>query len=347
MANPTVAFKTEAARHRKSLVQQFNFASGQRKTLGLDNTGYLNEGHLIADLVITVTGAGGTVQDADVAKSNFFPYIGLRSPQGEQVWSTSSKDMFDKNYMLNTAVNPTVDPSYATWVPATAGAQTVHLHLRLPVALNDKRNFDFGMLFRQVQNNQFQLELGMASAGDLVGTGTCVIASITGTVTWEETFYDAVEEGSDVIPPNFSQYIRRRSNLEGIALVKGNNRVRYDCGPVLMSAFHRLTNNGSADGNVANLISVLVKANVGNEIDFRTGERISYDNTMHLGQKLRNGVYRQDYQDDTDAVNETTARDFINSNQAAQLDFNINYGGTPAGTSYIESCYDEIVTLGA
>lgn len=341
-----VPFKTEAALHRESLVQSFNWNSGKKQTLRLDNTGYFNEGHLILDLTVTVTGAGGTVTDNDVAQSNWFPYIGLRSPQGEQIWSASSRDFYDKNYMLDKAVNPTSDPSYAAWIPANAGAQNIHCHLRIPVALNLKRNFDFGMLMRQISNNQFMLDLLMANPSDLVGNGTAVIA-IAGTVTWEESYFDAIEEGSNIEPPNFAQYIRRRSQLEGNPLVKGSNDVKYDCGPVLIDCFHRLINNGVADGTIANVTSCLVKANKGNEIENRTGERLAYDQTMHLGQKLRNGVYRHDYQDDTDNVNETTARDFINSNLASQLDFYYTYAGTPAGVAQIDSYYDEIVTLGA
>lgn len=343
--NGPVPFKQEAAQHRESLVQSFDWSSGRKKTLRLDNVGYLNEGHLILDLTMDVT-TTGTVTDADAAQSNFFPFIGLRSPQGEQVWSTNSRDIFDKNYMLDKAVNPTSDPSHAAWSPSTAGNQSLHLHLRIPVALNNKRNFDFGMLMRQISNNQFMLDLQMANPSDLVGSGTCVVA-ISGTVTWEETYYDAVEEGSNVTPPNFAQYIRRRSQLEGNALVKGSNDVKYDCGPVLIDTFHRLINNGTADATISDLSYIQVKANKGNEIENRTGERMAYDQTMHLGQALRSGVYRNDYQDDTDNVNETTARDFINSNMASQLDFFIQFNGTPAGTAQIESYYDEIVTLGA
>lgn len=341
-----VDFKTEAALHRQSLVQSFDWSSGKKKTLRLDNVGYFNEGHLILDLTITV-GTAGTVTDADVAQSNFFPFIGLRSPQGEQVWSTNSRDIYEKNYMLDKAVKPTSDPSSAAWNPASASAQTFHQHLRIPVALNLKRNFDFGMLMRQISNNQFMLDLTMANPTDLVGSGTCVITSITGTVTWEESYFDAVEEGSDVTPPSFAQYIRRRSQLEGNALANGINKVSYDCGPVLIDMFHRIINNGAADSSIPHVGYIQVKANKGNEIVNRTGERIAYDQTMHLGQALRAGVYRNNFTDDTDAVGETTARDFINSNLAAQLDVNINYTGAPTGTAEIMSYYDEIVTMGA
>ena len=87
-------------------------------------------------------------------------------------------------------------------------------------------------------------------------------------------------------------------------------------------------------------------ANKGNEIDNRTGNRLAYDQNQHLGKSLRAGVYHEDFFDDSDAVNETTARDFINSNLAAQLDFFLQYAGTPSGTiNQVQSFYREIVTL--
>ena len=345
-ASNGVPFKVAAARHRQSLVKTINWATGQRQSIPLDNTGYLNGGQLVADLTVTV-GTTGTVTDAAQAASNFFPYIGLRSPQGEQVWSTNSRDVWDFNYRLDAGVNPASDAQYATWAPGTAGAQAVHFRLRIPVALNDKRNFDFGMLMRQINNNQFTLDLQMAAFSDLVGAGTCVITSITGTVSWEEVFYDAVQQGSGVVPPNFAQYVRLRSITAPNALAQGQNDVSYSTGPVLVDAFHRLINNGSADGVITNLASIEVKANKGNSIEYRTGSRLAYDQLMHLGKALRAGVYHEDFCDDTDSVNETTARDFINSNLATQMDFFMQYNGAPAGTSQIQSLYREIVTLAA
>lgn len=344
--NNGVPFKVAAARHRQSLVKTVTWATGQRQSLGLDNIGYLNGGQIVADLTVTV-GTTGTVSDAAAAASNFFPYIGLRSPQGEQIWSTSSRDVFDLNYRLDRSVTPASDSQYATWAPGTAGAQTVHFRLRIPVALNDNRNFDFGMLMRQINNNQFYLDVQQANFSDLVGSGSCIISSITGSWSWEETYYDAVQQGSGVIPPNFAQYVRLRSITAPQALANGQNDVSYATGPVIVDAFHRLINNGAADGVITNLSYIETKANKGNQIEYRTGSRLAYDNQMHLGKALRAGVYHLDFCDDLGAVNETSARDFINSNMATQLDFFVQYGGAPGGTSQIQSIYREIVTLAA
>lgn len=343
--NQGVPFKVAAARHRQSLVKTFSFASGQRVSLGLDNIGYLNQGMLVADLTVTV-GTTGTVTDAAQAVSNFFPFIGLRSPQGEQIWSTNSRDVWDFNYRLDTGVTPATDAQYATWAPGTSGAQNVHFRLRIPVALNDKRNFDFGLLMRQINNNQFYLDIQMAQGSDLVGAGSCVISSITGTVSWEEIYFDAVQAGSGVIPPNFAQYVRLRSITAPAALANGQNDVSYSTGPVITDVFHRLVNNGNADASITNLSYIETKANKGNQIEYRTGSRLSYDVAMHLGKTLRAGVYQLDFCDDTDSCDETTARDFINSNLATQLDFFVQYAGTPSGTiNQIQTLYREIVTL--
>jgi hypothetical protein len=341
----SIPFRAASARHRKSSVYTIPWASGSRVSLGLNNIGYQNELQIKLNLTLTVSGSG-TVTDAANAVSNYLPIIGLRSPQGEYIWSTNSRDLFDFQYRYWDSVTPSSDPSYATWSPASATAQNVQLRLRIPTAINDGTNFDFGMLMRQISNNQFYLDLNMANlTSDLQGAGSCTISSITGTITVEEIYYDAVQDPR-VIPPNFNQYIRLRS-AQSPSLITGLNDVRYDTGPVIMDALHRIMNNGAADGTIANVAYIQTLANKGNEIDNRTGDRLAFDSTMHLGKNFRAGCYHLDFCDDADLVNATKGRDLINSNLAAQLDFMIQYGGTPSGSSNINTVYREIVTLGA
>lgn len=338
-----VAFRSAAARHRYSLQYSQPWNTGKRITIPLNNIGYLNEIQILLALTVTV-GTAGTVTDAVQAKTNYLPFIGLRSPQGSQVWSTSSRQINSFNYRLQRGQNPTTDPSYATWAPSSATAQNVNLRLRIPCAGNDGRNFDVGMLMRQISNNQYFLDLQMAALSDLIGSGTVVVSGITGTITVEEIYYDAVIDGSNVVPPNFSQFIRLRG-LQSPALVAGQNDVRYDTGPILTDAIFTLINNGAADGTISNLTSIEVDANRGNKIDYLTGSRIAYDNTQHLGQQFPAGVYHLDYNDDMEQVNSTLGRDFINSALAAQFDFLAQYAGVPTGASYIDEFFREIVTL--
>lgn len=342
-------FRTGAARHRESLVYPITYAAGKSSTQLLNPWGYLSELQILFQLAIVV-GTGGTVTDNDAAQSNFLPQIGLRSPQGEQIWSSNSRDLTDFAYRLNRSTSPFTDPNYVAWTPGAAGTYNINFRLRIPVALDDGSNFDLGLLQRQINSNQFALTFTMAQASDLVGSGTCAITSITGTFYIEEVYYDAVRPGQTVngaplSEPSFAQYIRLRSTNLG-ALVNGTNNVKYDTGPVLVDAMHRIINNSKADSTVANVQQIQLKANGGTEYDTRTGNRIVFDQADHLGKALRAGVYHEDFCDDTQMVNATMARDMINSNQATQLSFFVNYTGTPSGYSDIQTIYRELVTFG-
>ncbi len=338
------SFRTAAARHRKSLVYTVPWITGGRTSIGLNNVGYLNELQVKVNLTVTV-GSAGTVTDAAAFASNFFPNIGLRSPAGEQIWYWSSRDIYDFNYRYQTVMTPASDPSYAAASNASATAQNVQFRLRLPVALNDGTGFDLGMLMRQVSNNTYYLDLQFCNGGsDLVGAGTTVISSITGTVYVEEIYYDAVLANSAVTPPDFSHFIRMRS-ITSSALINGQNVLQYAVGPVVTDAMFRFINNGAADATISNVNQIQLQSDSSTEIDNRTGDRYAYDQTMHLGKALRAGMYHFDACDDLENVNQTRGRDFINSNLAAQLQWNIIYAGTPTGTSNIQQIYREIIGL--
>ena len=345
MANNAVPFRTAAARHRKSSVYTIPWATGGSTSIGLNNVGYLNALQIVMQLSVTV-GTGGTVQDA-AAALDYIPRLGLRSPAGEQIWSWSTRELYDYNYRYFPVVTPASDPSGAQFVPATTGAQSVNLRLLAPLALNDGSGFDLGMLMRQISNNQYYLDLQFATTAQLVGTGSCVISGITGNVVVEEVFYDAIAANANppVIPPDFSHFIRMRG-IQGPALLQGQNVLFYAVGPVIVDNLFRVMNNGAADASVlANTAFVQLQSDSSTEIDNRTGQRLGFDQTMHLGKAMRAGVILEDYCDDVDKVNATMGRDFINSNLAAQLQYNFQYTGTPSGTSFIQTTYREIIGL--
>lgn len=345
MATAPVQFRTAAARHRKSSIYTIPWVTGGRTSQGLNNVGYLNALQIVAQLSIVV-GTGGTVSDA-AAQLNFLPTIGLRSPAGEQIWSWSSRELYDYNYRYFPVVTPQTDPSFANWTPGTAATYPIVLRWLAPVALNDGSGFDLGMLMRQISNNQYYLDLQFAANSDLVGTGTSVITSITGNIVVEEVFYDAIAANADppVIPPDFSHFIRMRG-IQSNALVNGQNVLQYAVGPVIVDNLLRVINNSIADASaIANTSFVQLQSDSSTEIDNRTGQRLAYDTTMHLGKAMRPGVFLEDYCDDVDKVNATMGRDFINSNLAAQLQYNYQYTGTPTGTSFIQQTYREIIGL--
>jgi hypothetical protein len=381
-----IAFRAGACRHRKSLVYSIPFQAGQRIMLPLNNVGYLNELQIMLNLTVTLGVAitVGTTTDDQAAASNFLPYVNLQTPQGEQVWTTNSRDLYDFQYRLffgdqgalgipsaapplfatgNNAAQAqggpvAFDPAYAMYVLATTTAQTVIVRFRVPVAFSDGDNFDMGMLMRQISNNQFYLTLQMAQTTDLFGNatgGTFTTSTVTGSIIVEEIYYEAVASNGPVQPPNFTNIVRLRS-AQTSSLVAGLNDLRYDQGPVLCDALIRPMNTGVADTtaptttvNPSNIGYIQLLANLGNEVDNRTGYRLRYDNALHLGKVMRPGVFHEDFFDDCGGgtiVNVTRMRDFINSNAASQIDFWLQYNGTPGAGSNIAAFYREVVALG-
>lgn len=347
MADQQLApFRTAAARHRRSRAYIVPWVTGGRVSVRLDNIGYLNALRIRFNLSVVV-GTSGTVTDADATSSNFAPFIGLRSPQGEYIWTTNSRDLTDFNYRLQPPSTPFAAPGYSGITPGTASTQPVNFSIDVPVALNESESFDFGMLMRQISNNNFYCDIQMAAISDLIGTGSVSITGISGQIEIAEIFYDAVADNSGVEPPNFGQYIRLRS-LQFAPLISGQNDCRYDTGPIIVDAMYRIHSGAAADPNVlTNVAYIQMLANKGNEIDNRTGEQILWDQYFHLSTTLRAGVLHENYCDDTYTPNTTKARDFINSNLAAQIDAMVSYTPAPPANSYINQFFREIVTLAA
>jgi hypothetical protein len=339
------AYRTVAARNRQALSYSIPWVTGGRSTLQLKNTGYFAKAYLEI-LVALVVGTGGTVTDADGAQSNFLPFVGLKNPEGEYIWSTNSRDLVDFAYRRAPGTTPFGDPSYVAWTPATPGTYNVDLRIPIDVSMNDGFNFDTGMLMRSLSNQFFYIEVQMAATTDLVGSGTCSITSITGSINVEEVFYDAFNQNAypDVIAPQFNELVRLRS-LQSNALLNGQNDLSYAVGPTLTDAFFRIMNNGNRDATITNLTYIDVRSATAQSIDFRTGKRLAFDQYEHLGKALRAGVYHEDFFDDTSMVNATRARDFLNTSDTTMLDFFVQYGGTPTGTSFVNQFFRELTAV--
>lgn len=372
MAQQAIPFRAGACRHRKSNVYSIPWASGQRVMLPLNNVGYLAEIQIWLQLSMTISTTLAPT-DAQALYSNLLPFINLQTPQGEQVWTTNARDIYDFQYRLFYGAQgllgqpsaapanasqggPVVfDPSFQNLTALTAGTYPISLRYRIPVSFNDGDQFDMGLLMRQISNSQFYLTLQMAAITDLIGSGTGAFSAFTGNMIVEEIYYEAVAVNGPVNPPNFTNIVRLRSNQTS-SLVNGNNDLRYDQGPVLTDALIRPMNAGAVDTTAptnavqpGNLGYIQFLANLANEVDNRTGYRLRYDNAEHLGKVMRPGVVHEDFFDDTgggSAVNVTRMRDFINSNASSQLDFWVNYLGVPGVNSYIAVFYREVVALG-
>lgn len=349
-----------ASRHKNSQVYTLTWNSGQRISQLLNPVGYLNYLTLTVDLavVVSVVDAGTDVPDTSTL-NNWFPFVGIRSPQGGYQTTTSYKSLFDFQYRYGPApgVNPTTDPARVGINKASATTQNIHEQIIIPCGLNDNLNFSTGMLMRQISANQYTLELQCANLTDIMGPGTVnqaghfTITGITGTITIGEVFYDAINSAK-VQPPNFRIISRLRESGYG-PLVIGDNLVRYDRGPVICDAIHRVFNNnaplgpstGEAAGTGVNWIQI--KANVGVEYERRTGTDLIHDQTLKTGNTWRTGVYHINNFDDRDGVNVTSGRDFINSRLATQFIYDVN--ASPASISNLNgvtSLYRELVQLG-
>jgi len=343
---PQFTFRQVAARTRKSAVYTIAAPSpGSTVTQQLNNTGYLEALWVTCFGTATVTGAGGTVTDARAAQTNLLPRIVLRSPQGEIIVSSSSKDIVDFNKRLFPA-DIDLLPGKVVWNPAVAGAYNFVLQFKLPVALNDGMNFAVGQLMRQISNNFFYLDITFAQNTDLVGAGTAVVALTNQSVQIGETYYDSIPAGANVVPPDFTEFVRLRSQSFS-PLAQGQNIVAYATNPVLTDAQFRIVNNGAADGTVADLSYIETTTNFGTVIDHRTGLDYVRDNYLAYEKAEPAGVYLLDFNDDFSIVNATQRRDWINSQNVANLQFNVQYAGVPGGINQIQMLFREIVQASA
>ena len=356
-------FRSAATRHR-NISYTRSWTTGQPIYINLNRQGYLAA--LRFNLALTVTAstaaASGDLPDPDVL-TNFFPLIALKSPQGDYLVSVSSRDLLDFNFRLRYALQNCyttqsgtasthtqtgiLDPSFVGINPASTSAQSINVNFELPISLNDGLNFETGLLMRQLASNDFQLQLNCAALSDLGNVGTSghwTISTITGTVYIEEVWYEAVNPNA-VTPPDFAAIIKLRNSTFGPCVI-GDNFVPYSTGPTLLDAIHRVQDGTAASTTNVNYLKML--ANRQTEIENRRSADIQRDNFWKLGKNMRNGIYHIDFFDDSDVCNQSRARDFINSNMAAQLDTVVNTlaAFTTAGSA-IYSFYRELVTLGA
>ena len=286
--------------------------------------------------------AAGTVTDARAAQTNFVPRLVLRSPQGEIIHATSSKDLADFGKRLSAA---DIDnfAGKVVWNPATVGTYNVVFPFKIPIALNDGMNFTVGELMRQISNNFFYLDLTFASMTDLAGSGTVVATLSNMSIVVDEVYYDSVPVGANVIPPDFTEFVRYRSQ-QFAPLSSGQNVIAYATNPTLTDAMFRLVNAGAADGTIANLSYIETTTNFGTVIDNRSGFALARDNYLAYQKALPAGVYIEDFNDDFSIVNATQRRDWIASKNVANLQFNVQYAGTPvSGLNAVQVFFREIV----
>jgi len=367
LATALPSFRQAAARHKNGNAYQRAFTPGAPLYIPLNRQGYLNRLWVNYNGLVTVgtVGVAGDVPDT-ASLINFFPLMAIKSPQGDYIHSYTSRSLFEFNFRLHPAVVPgailgqtpvagIVDPTFTGINTASATAQAVNINFEMPIGLNDGLNFDTGMLMRQVANNDFTLQLTCAGFTDLYGpnntlSGTAThftITAITGTVFIEEEWYEAVDPRM-VAAPDFHSIIKLRDQIQS-PLVIGDNYIPYSLGPTLLDMVHRviLNNQGDTTNGVAlNYLKVLVNKQV--EIENRRGADVRRDNFYHLMKLLPNGVFHLDFFDDSNEVNVTRARDFINSNLASQLDTVINVSaGTTLVNAQVSTTYRELVTLGA
>lgn len=337
----TIPFRAAAARHRFSQVYVRPIVIGAPIDIDLNRVGYLCA--LKCHIYGTVTvGTAGTVTDGD-AGNNYFPNISISSPQGDSPHAYSLRSLIDYNYRLHPGTSPLSDPSYAGINFGSATMQNVDMRFEIPVTLNDNLNFDTGMLMRQVSNNNFKLHLQAFTQADLIGAGSAAISASNLTIEIEELFYEAVNPAV-VTPPDFHTIVRLREYAWN-NLSTGDNFETYQPGPTLLDAIMRV--QGNSVGDTANVNRIRLYANKQTNIDDRTGADIRSENYQHLGKAMRAGVFHLDYFDDVGIVNQSKGRDFLNTNDAAQLDFVFNLAsGFNTTNSKIVALFRELVTLG-
>jgi hypothetical protein len=351
---PARTFRQVATRHRTTSYT-YAFQRGLPIYIPLNRQGYLAELRIKLEGTMTV-GTAGTVTDP-YATINFFPSIGLRSPQGDYLISVSSRSLWTQNFRYRDNTYDTLPfgialagvqrPDAATWNPGSATAQPIDISYIIPIAMNLGQNFDTGLLLTQIANNDFILQLNCASNTDLVGSGSAVITSITGSIYIEAVWFELVDPTQAQVPDIHTVCRLRDSNYSN--LVTGDNYISYQLGPVLMDEALTIYTNVTPDTtNGVNFPYIKKLANRQIELENRRGKDIYRDQFLDFGKQLPNGVFWLNFFDDYSVVNVTRARDFINSNLAAQLDTVVNIAtGTTLSASQVVSIYRELVTLGA
>lgn len=344
MSNATkLTFWQAAAKHQDTHSVDLNNQLGQIINRNLRRAGYLAALKININGTIGVT--TGTAPDADTL-TNFIPFIGLKSPQGAYLQSTSLRALIDLNYRLKRGVSPISDPSYLGINAGATSTQNVNINVIWPMSLNLGINVETGLLLRQLANNDFTVEMRCATNADLAGSGTVALANPNLNITLEEIWFEAVDE-NEVEAPDFSTFVRIRDQLILNNVAAGfANDVNYPVGPVVLDAQFRVTENGvAAHGHVA---SIGLMANTSNQVFQRNGDQIRFDNYSDYGKAFRNGVFLLQFVDDGAGVNESRMRDWINSAAATSIDWLFNTASAfNSANSNVLATYRELVPLTA
>lgn len=337
------AFRQVAARHRISQRYVVAYTTGAPIYVQLSPNGLLAKHRINFNGTVTV-GTTGTVTDAD-QKDAFFDRINLRSPQGTAIHSYQSRSLLDWDYRLHPVASPESDPSYAIWAQGTGGAQAVNVNYEIDYNLDPGMNFEQGLIMRQLQGVFWTLELFCTAPGTLVGAGSCVISTITGTVTIEEDYYE-YQDPTSVTGLNFNVAVQLRDRTQQAIGSNGQNIIRYDPGPVMLDAMHRTVSNGVADHTDVQFIALLLDTDT--TVDQRTSSDLRRDFYQDKAKNLRTGIMHFDFFDDTGMVNSSRGRDALDSNMASSLEWNVQTGaGWNATNSSVTSFYRELITFGA
>lgn len=336
-----LSFWQAAAKHQDTHSVDLYNQLGQIINRPLRRAGYLAALKININGTIGVT--TGTAPDADTV-TNFIPFIGLKSPQGAYLQSTSLRALIDLNYRLARGVSPLSDPSFTGPNVGATSTQNINLNVVWPMSLNLGINVETGLLLRQLANNDFVCEMRCATSADLAGSGTAAFATPNLNITIEEIWFEAVDE-DQVEEPSFATFCRVRDQLILNNVVAGfANDVNYPVGPVILDAQFRVTENGAAaHGNVS---SIALLANTSNQVFQRNGDQIRFDNYMKYGKAFRNGVFLAEFVDDGAGVNESRMRDWINSAAASQIDWVFNTkSGFNSTNSNVLATYRELVPM--
>lgn len=292
---------------------------GQQLSTPLRRSGYLVQLNFNINGTIGVT--TGTDPDADTL-TQFAPYIGLRSPQGLYLISTSSRALIDLNYRMHAGTSPIADPSYAGINAGATSTQNINVNFSLPLSLNPGLNVETGILLRQIANNDFTLEMRMAANSDLAGAGTVAFANPNMTITIEAIWAELVNPAV-YTPPKLNNYVRLRDQLLLTPLAQGiANSINYPVGPILLDLLWRITENAVASST--NIQSIGLYAQTNNQVELRNADQIRLNNYNDYGKAFKNGVLFQQWVDDSGTVDQSRMRDWINTAAASQITFVIN-----------------------
>jgi len=336
-------FRQAAARRRQSSVYILNLTSGQPYQQELRHVGYLNNLYLKVTGTITV-GTTGTVQETQDSE-NYLPLLQILTPASNSPHTMSFRSLMGLNYKLFKSTNPRTAPGYAIWAPGTSGAQNIQVVCRLPLALNNGRNFATCLVPRNSQQAWY-LSGRAAAPGDLVGSGSAVVTVTSLTLEIGEEWYDAIGM-ANVIMPDFLIASRIREAVPKTSLATTDNTFPYPTpGPTLLELFHQVYLGPNGTLNHASVDRVQLFADGEYYFDDRNAPQVRDDDMQAYGQALPTGWLGESFFEDTLVQNESLGRDQIDATLYSQLLHNVRLlTNANIANSKVVTLYRELVDL--